>query len=94
MECKVTLKQTMEGFYLYAATQRQTDKKDQQEQPLTNFVFACTVTILRFCLLKPLDIAAQMPILSSNNTPPASHLTVRLDCSAPRGVTRFWRGEK
>lgn len=38
---------------------------------------------------KPLDIKPQRTIISSNNTPPASR-----QLSAPRGVTRFWWGEK
>lgn len=39
-----------------------------------------------FSLEKPI----KMPIISSNNTPPASSLSSEKGYSAPRGVTRFW----
>lgn len=43
---------------------------------------------------KPLDIKPQRTIITRNNTPPASRLALWLECSAPRGVTRFWGFEK
>lgn len=41
-----------------------------------------------------LDFAHLPSIIHVNNTPPASLLAFGLECSAPRGVTRFWGAEK
>jgi len=40
-----------------------------------------------------LDFPRQHTKISLNNTPPASLLALVLECSAPRGVTRFWGAE-
>ncbi|SFJ74923.1 hypothetical protein SAMN04488079_10157 [Methylophaga sulfidovorans] len=45
---------------------------------------ACTLAAQKL-----LDIKPQRTIITPNNTPPASR-----QLSAPRGVTRFWGGEK
>ena len=41
-----------------------------------------------------LDISAHNTKIAHNNTPPASLLAPGRECSAPRGVTRFWGAEK
>lgn len=44
--------------------------------------------------LPTLDFGCLATIIRFNNTPPASLLAFGLECSAPRGVTRFWGAEK
>ena len=41
-----------------------------------------------------LDFLHPCNTIVSNNTPPASLLAFGLECSAPRGVTRFWEAKK
>lgn len=43
--------------------------------------------------LPTLDFGGLAIIICSNNTPPASLLVFGPECSAPRGVTRFWGTE-
>ena len=44
--------------------------------------------------LPTLDFGSLATIIRFNNTPPASLPAFGLECSAPRGVTRFWGTEK
>lgn len=44
--------------------------------------------------LAGIDFNSSTVILAGNNTPPASLHAFGLECSAPRGVTRFWGAEK
>jgi len=44
--------------------------------------------------LPMLDFGCLATIIRFNNTPPASLPAFGLECSAPRGVTRFWGTEK
>ena len=41
-----------------------------------------------------LDFTTQITTIHPNNTPPASLLAFWQECSAPRGVTRFWGADK
>lgn len=44
--------------------------------------------------LPELDFGCLDAKIHLNNTPPASLLAFGPECSAPRGVTRFWGAEK
>ena len=50
--------------------------------------------IMRLFIRSPLDFYVQCTRLRVNNTPPASRLVLVQECSAPRGVTRFWGAKK